>query len=183
LKKLESKSIRLKKTTKANPLLSQITILTNFLDKIPQETIVSASIYCSSFARALLHQEHLARRAIESNSPSIKLQKIFGTLQQIYASLDDSDSLEGMASKILNPTLEQKILQHEVCGQWPAAQTCYEILLQQKPNEMRYQIGLLECLQNMGHYGITILNFRIHKNIFSWNICRKQYRGRTDPAP
>ncbi len=51
-------------------------------------------------------------------------------LQKIYAALDDPDAIDGLSSKITSPTLEQQIIQHEVCGRWPAAQTYYEILLQ-----------------------------------------------------
>ena len=127
-----------------------------FVDSIPNKIIVSSSINCSSFARALQHQE-MALRNLDIKETEDK-QEMLAVLQRIYAALDDPDSVDGLASIITSPTLEQQIIQHEVCGRWPAAQTCYEILLQKAPDEITYQLGLLESLQNMGHYGIINLS-------------------------
>jgi serine/threonine-protein kinase ATR len=126
-------------------------VVENFLGTIPQDLLASASIQCNSYARALLHFEQFIRQEAESRTEE-EMEPLYSQLQKIYAQLDDGDALEGLATKLSNPSLEQQIIYHEVCGRWPAAQSCYEVLLQQKPRETSYQLGLLQCLQNMGHY-------------------------------
>ena len=130
--------------------MDQINFVQKFTDSVPHKSIVDAAIKCNSFARALMHQEIALRSTILSDNDK---ENFLSVLQKIYAALDDGDSVDGLASKIISPTLEQQIIQHEVCGRWPAAQTCYEILLQRSPEEITFQLGLLESLQNMGHYG------------------------------
>lgn len=124
-----------------------------FLSSIPRNVLSEAAIQSHSYARALLHFEEYVR--IEAkNRDIVQMQPLYNMLQKIYARVDDADSLECLASKLISPTLQQQIIQHEVCGRWPEAQSCYEVLLQQEPDHSEYQLGLLRCLENMGHYGI-----------------------------
>src|SRR5690606_28740987 len=46
---------------------------------------------------------------------------------------------------------------HETLGNWTEALNCYELALQNEPNNIEYHLHLLECLKNLGHYQ-TILN-------------------------
>ncbi|KAI8902434.1 hypothetical protein BC833DRAFT_639508 [Globomyces pollinis-pini] len=126
------------------------------VNDIPQSLMAEASIRCQAYARALLHFEQHIRSEMRYKSNE-EMQLMYGQLQKIYAHLEDSDAIEGLIIKLNNPTLEQQIIQHEVGGRWTAAQSCYEVLLQQSPEETAYQFGMLNCLQNMGHYGIKEL--------------------------
>lgn len=74
-------------------------------------------------------------------------------LHEIYAHLDEPDGMEGISMLILSPSLEHKIRQHESTGQWTGAQSCWEVRLQQSPDNLEFHLGLLRCLRNLGHYG------------------------------
>jgi tetratricopeptide (TPR) repeat protein len=134
-----------------NEVLEQeVVMVERFLARIPHDMLSEASFNCNSFARALLHVEIYIRSKQEANTDD--MDPLWNNMQKIYAQLLDADSLEGLSTLITNPSLEQQIIHHEVCGRWPAAQSCYEVLLQQNPQNTSYQLGLLKCLQNMGHY-------------------------------
>jgi serine/threonine-protein kinase ATR len=51
------------------------------------------------------------------------------------------------------PSLEHQIRQHESTGRWTSAQSCWEVRLQQSPDNLDFHLGLLRCLRNLGHYG------------------------------
>lgn len=91
----------------------------------------------------------------ERNTPasSRELTPHYERLHEIYAHLDEPDGMEGISMLILSPSLEHKIRQHESTGQWTAAQSCWEVRLQQSPDNLEFHLGLLRCLRNLGHYG------------------------------
>jgi serine/threonine-protein kinase ATR len=125
-------------------LEKEVENISSFLDLIPEDYLAKAAMECNSYPRALKHYENYCKDNVNSES--------LDTLMKIYAELEDCDSIEGISKLLVNPNLEQQIILNKVGGKWPAAQSCYEVLLQQKPDEMEYQLGLLQCLQNMGHY-------------------------------
>lgn len=84
------------------------------------------------------------------------VQRDFGQLQKIYSFLDELDGLEGITMMFTQPTLDQKILEHESNGLWTAAQTCNELALQKSPDVLKYHIGLLKCLMQLNHIGILV---------------------------
>ena len=143
-------------STPTSPYELEAKSLESFLDRIPQSLIAEAAIRSRTYARGLLHYENFFRQQREILAHS-QLQPLYSEFQKIYAQLGDSDSLEGLASKLDAQTLEDKILGHEVGSRWSAAQTGYEVLLQRDPEQSKYQYGLLNCLQNMGHYESIIM--------------------------
>ncbi|TPX68250.1 hypothetical protein SpCBS45565_g03305 [Spizellomyces sp. 'palustris'] len=128
----------------------------SFLMRIPQSVMADASYCCRAYARALLHFEQHIRQERTSKDETA-LQPLYSHLQKIYAHLDEPDGMEGISTKFLTPSLEQQLLEHESAGRWTAAQTCYELSLQQEPDKLVYHIGLLNCLKNLGHLE-TLLN-------------------------
>ncbi|KAI9105925.1 hypothetical protein DFS34DRAFT_36356 [Phlyctochytrium arcticum] len=128
-----------------------ITEVEDFLIKIPQKSLAESSLSCRAYARALLHYEQHIRH-VQSTQPEKALQPLYAQLQQIYAHLDEQDGLEGVSKKFVAPTLDQQILEHQSAGRWTAAQTCFEMLLQQAPEKLEHHIGLINCLKNLGHY-------------------------------
>ena len=132
---------------------SAISRVQSFLDNIPQLVRALAAFRCKSYARALMHYE-LHFRAERKYKSDLELQPIYSHLQKIYSHLDEVDGLEGIATKFIKPSLDEKILEHESCGMWTAAQTCNELALQRNPNELKYHLGLLNCLKNLNHLGI-----------------------------
>ncbi|KAJ3367313.1 serine/threonine-protein kinase M1, partial [Kappamyces sp. JEL0680] len=131
--------------------------LDSFLKRIPQSMIAKSAIQTKSYARALMHYELYFRyeRLSKSNH---ELQPLYCDLQDIYAQLEDVDSLQGLASKLEYQSLDQQIAVHEVNGEWMSAHSCYEVLLQSSPTNSKYQHGLLNALQNMGHYESMVLH-------------------------
>lgn len=118
------------------------------LQKFPQESIAEASLRTKSYTRALLHQEQHIR-----SLGSGLLQEEYAKLQRIYANLDEPDGMQGISMKFISPSLEQEILEHQSTGKWAAAQSCFELSLQREPDNLGHHIGLLNCLQHLGHYG------------------------------
>ena len=87
-------------------------------------------------------------------------QPLLEQMQRIYANLDEPDGMDGIARLLLQPSLDSQILEHEACGRWTSAQTCYELALQKHPHELRYHVGLMQCLKNLGHLETLLTHAR-----------------------
>ncbi|KAJ3214103.1 serine/threonine-protein kinase M1 [Dinochytrium kinnereticum] len=124
--------------------------------QIPQDLMANASYRCKAYARALMHFEQYIR-AERKRRGDQDMQSLYAHLQKIYSHLDEPDSMDGIATLFLSPSLEQQILEHESAGRWTAAQTCYEISVQRNPDKLGLHIGLINCLKNLGHFE-TMLN-------------------------
>ncbi|KAJ3270791.1 serine/threonine-protein kinase M1 [Terramyces sp. JEL0728] len=129
---------------------NELQLIANFIQSIPQSVLASASIKCNSYSRALLHYEQHVRQNKDQG------QEMYSVLLKIYSELQDVDNIEGLSNKLASPTLEQQIIQNQVLGKYTLAQSCFEVLLQQQPDNINYQLGLLDCLKNMGHYDSLI---------------------------
>lgn len=127
-----------------------------FLSRIPHQTLAKAATNCKSYSRALKHIELHIRDEENRGKGNDVLLPWFGQQLKLFASLDDADSMEGLSARILTPALDQEVLQHEAAGRWTAAQSCYEMLLQQDPDNIDYQLGLLKCQRNLGHFGEAV---------------------------
>ena len=121
-----------------------------FLNQIPQSMIASAAMRSHAYARSLMHFENFFREERKSKTLT-QLQPLYMELQKIYAQLEDADALAGLSPQIIEQSLENQILGHEVAGRWSSAQSCYEVL-HQSEHSSQYENGILTCLQNMGHY-------------------------------
>ena len=84
-------------------------------------------------------------------------QEYYENLHECYADLDEPDGMEGISTKIVAPSVLHQIREHESTGRWTSAQSCWEVKLQQTPDEPTNHIGLLRCLRNLGHYGALSL--------------------------
>lgn len=121
------------------------------MDELSPDLLAQASLQCHAYARALLHFESRVR-ATRTGPDAAALQSYYETMHEIYASLDDPDGMEGISTKVLSPSLEHQIREHESTGRWTDAQSCWEVELQQRPDDLRLHLGLLRCLRNLGHY-------------------------------
>lgn len=119
---------------------------------IPQDLVAQAALTCKAYARSLLNFESriVAQRAHKKDS---ELQEYYERIHECYASLDEPDGMEGISTKILAPTVWHQIREHESTGRWTSAQSCWEVKLQETPDDPACHIGLLKCLRNLGHYG------------------------------
>ncbi|KAE8234278.1 hypothetical protein CF326_g676 [Tilletia indica] len=131
----------------------------SILVSIPEELMARASLRCKSYARALLSFESRVRvMKTEAGKADGDIQEYYANMHEIYANVDEPDGMQGVSTRILNPTLEHQIREHEMIGRWTSAQSCWEVKLQQEPESLESQIGLLRCLRSLGHFD----NLRTH---------------------
>ena len=122
------------------------------LQDIPHILVGQAALTCKAYARSLLNYEsHIVGQQLQSKDESV-MQTYYENLHECYANLDEPDGMEGISTKIVSPSVLHQIREHESTGRWTSAQSCWEVLLQQAPDEAQNHIGLLTCLRHLGHY-------------------------------
>ena len=135
-------------------LEEQLLQVDSILSSIDRHLMAKAALQCKAYARALMNFERQIVAFQESSSQSKELPLYYERLHEIYAQLDEPDGMEGVSTLILSPSLEHQIRQHESTGRWTSAQSCWEVRLQQSPDNLDFHLGLLRCLRNLGHYGM-----------------------------
>ncbi|KAF9567437.1 hypothetical protein CPC08DRAFT_22231 [Agrocybe pediades] len=130
----------------------QLTRLDSILASIDQTLMAKAAFQCKAYARALMNYEQQIVVMQERGVNQTQFPAYYEKLHEIYANLDEPDGMEGISSLILAPTLEHQIRQHESTGRWTSAQSCWEVRLQESPDNVEFHVGLLRCLRNLGHY-------------------------------
>lgn len=125
----------------------------SILFSIDLELMGTAALECKAYARSLMAVEQLIINRQAANAGEAELQTHYERLHLIYAHLDEPDGMKGVSTKIIAPSLEHQIREHESTGHWTSAQSCWEVKLQQTPDDLNHHIGLLRCLRNLGHYG------------------------------
>ena len=147
--RLESKRAR---STRLSDAEEQLVRVDSILSNIDQNLMATAALKCKAYARALMcyEQQILSLRGL---SGADQLHDHYERLHEIYSHLDEPDGMEGVSTLILSPSLEHQIRQHESTGRWTSAQSCWEVRLQNTPDDLKSHLGLLECLRNLGHYG------------------------------
>lgn len=134
-------------------LQDQLLRLDSILLNIDQSLMAKAAFQCKAYARSLMNFEQQILILQERDSGQTDLPSYYDKLHEIYSHLDEPDGMEGISTMILSPSLEHTIRQHESTGRWTSAQSCWEVRLQQSPDNVDFHIGLLRCLRNLGHYG------------------------------
>ncbi|PPQ63137.1 hypothetical protein CVT24_005777 [Panaeolus cyanescens] len=133
-------------------LEEQLLRLDSILSSIDHNLMAQAAFQCKAFARSLMNFEQQIRTIQQRDSGHHELPAYFEKLHEIYANLDEPDGMEGVSTNIISPSLEHQIRQHETTGRWTAAQSCWEVKLQESPDNIEYHLGLLRCVRNLGHY-------------------------------
>lgn len=148
-KKIDNKRSRSVSTQAEEHLLRVDSILSS----INQDLMAKAALQCKAYARSLMNFESQIVSLRGSSAQNRDLPEYYERLHEIYAYLDEPDGMEGVSTLILSPSLEHQIRQHESTGRWTSAQSCWEVRLQQSPDNLDFHLGLLRCLRNLGHYG------------------------------
>jgi serine/threonine-protein kinase ATR len=130
------------------------------LASIPADVISQRAIECKSYARALFHWEQHIRASegavdLEENEKDARLER----LQEIYAQIDEPDGIEGISSKLQVLNIDQQILEHRKAGRWTAAQSWYELQLNDTPDDPEIQINLMQCLKESGQHEVLLHHF------------------------
>lgn len=131
------------------------------ISNIDTKLTAQAALQCKAYARSLLNFEQCIITDQKAGKPDShpEMQEYYEHLHKIYANLDEPDGMEGVSTKVLSPSLEHQIREHESTGRWTAAQSCWEVQIQESPNEPHLHLGLLRCLRNLGHYGMSSFLF------------------------
>ncbi|KAJ3818475.1 hypothetical protein EV361DRAFT_810329 [Lentinula raphanica] len=122
------------------------------ISNINQDLLAKAALQCRAYALSLMNFESRIVELRQRRSDHHDLPTYYEHLHEIYAHLDEPDGMEGISTMILSPSLEHQIRHHESSGHWTSAQSCWEVRLQQSPDNVDYHLGLLRCLRNLGHY-------------------------------
>lgn len=141
--------------SKNQVLVSRHRIVDTLARNMDNNLMAQAAFSCRQYARALMNLEQKATQVLrgEPTAAIAQLQEDYEQMHTIYANLDEPDGMNGVSSKVLSPSLEHQIREHEANGRWTSAQSCWEVTLQQDPDNLESQIGLLRCLRNLGHFG------------------------------
>jgi serine/threonine-protein kinase ATR len=126
----------------------------NVLSSIESELMANAALQSKAYARSLRSfEQRLYQLKRVQKRQDQDLQEYYERIHQIYAELDEPDGMEGISTFVIAPSLEHQIREHESTGRWTSAQSCWEVRLQQDPDDVSLHVGLLKCLRNLGHYG------------------------------
>ncbi|KAJ7130974.1 hypothetical protein C8R46DRAFT_1327841 [Mycena filopes] len=135
-----------------NQLEEQLVRVDSILSSINEDLMAKAALKCKAYARSLMNFERQIVTLRERSPNDKKLPAYYERLHEIYSHIDQPDGMEGVSTLILSPSLEHQIRQHESTGRWTSAQSCWEVRLQQAPDNLEFHLGLLRCLRNLGHY-------------------------------
>lgn len=116
---------------------------------------------CKSYSRALVHWEQYIRQQRERSQAKRKdgdVESLYERLQEIYTQIDEPDGIEGISTHLQVLNIDQQILEHRKAGRWTAAQSWYELLLTERPNDLEVQFNLLTSLKESGQHGKHFLS-------------------------
>ena len=136
--------------------LVQIQRAEHVVNMVPAEIISRRAVECKSYARALFHwEQYIRQRKHRSRDPKQieNLEPLYERLQDIYTQIDEPDGIEGISAHLQVLNIDQQILEHRKAGRWTAAQSWYELLLTEKPNDLEVQFNLLTSLKESGQHG------------------------------
>jgi serine/threonine-protein kinase ATR len=135
---------------------NQIKNVEQILSSIPPEVISRRAVECKSFSRALFHWEQYIRqrKSTMEKKKKAQLEPLYQRLQYIYTQIDEPDGIEGISSHLHVFNIDQQVLEHRTGGRWAAAQSWYELQLDEEPDNSDAQLKLLTCLKESGQQGI-----------------------------
>ncbi|KAI9736292.1 MAG: serine/threonine-protein kinase M1 [Cirrosporium novae-zelandiae] len=141
---------------------TQIQHVENTLAQVPAEVISQRAVECKSFSRALFHWEQYIRQEKAKKSKQSKpesLEPLYERLQDIYTQIDEPDGIEGISANLHVLNVDQQILEHRKAGRWTAAQSWYELMLNEEPENVDIQVNLLSCLKDSGQHDVLLNQF------------------------
>ncbi|XP_075973655.1 serine/threonine-protein kinase ATR-like [Anticarsia gemmatalis] len=114
--------------------------ISSFLDKFDKLTIARGNFVCGELERALQYLE------LYMGEQRNRMQEQLPFLAEIYALLDEPDSVAGILSmKRSEPSLKELILAQVVTGRLQDAALCYERLAQEGQLDRHSLQGMIDC--------------------------------------
>lgn len=178
-KKAESKRARANQISTNSE--EQVLRVDSILSSIDQNLMARAALQCKAYARSLMNFEAQIVSLREQTPMNEDLPSHYERLHEIYSYIDEPDGMEGVSTLILSPSLEHQIRQHESTGRWTSAQSCWEVRLQQSPDNLEFHLGLLRCLRNLGHYGEDHASYNLHLLIYDHRYPAYPCKGCSHP--
>lgn len=126
----------------------QIKLIKAFLQEISANLLAKRSFECKSYSRSLMYWEGHLRGLSEDK----EREEIFLRFMEIYASIDDPDSLDGIAANYAFLEVPEKILLYENTGKWDYALECYEVLSKTSEWNVELNSNMLRCIKESGRY-------------------------------
>ncbi|KAI0244433.1 hypothetical protein L0F63_002418 [Massospora cicadina] len=123
-----------------------------FIQRVPKRLLAQAAHKTLNYEHAVFYLEaHLRELRAKPEADFEKQQHDIHTqLHDLYFQLDDIDGLQGVQSLFLVGDAQQQLREHEASKNWPAAQTCYEVLANAGFDPKACQHGITSCMKNMG---------------------------------
>lgn len=122
------------------------------MNKLSPDLMARRSYECKSYPRAIMYwEQHL--HTIGDSNPKEK-ETIYSKFMEIYANINDPDSLDGVSRTFSNLSVPRKILQLENTGRWDDALECYESLSKSSNWNWDSENGynMLRCMKQGGNY-------------------------------
>ena len=134
----------------------QVSCVEAVLAVIPADVISQRAVDCRSYSRALFHWEQFIRQQRDQSRAAkraVDLEPLYERLQEIYTQIDEPDGIEGISAHLQVLNIDQQILEHRKAGRWTAAQSWYELQLNERPCDLSVQYNLLTSLKESGQHG------------------------------
>ena len=136
---------------------NQITLVRDFLLKIPNDKMAIASFRSKAYPQALMHLEQHIKATTTAREPCHFTSETLDSLRQIYAHIDDPDGVVAVFS-LFQRTLNmgEEILQYEHMGEWESASILYREALDKQDEEnldTSLLSGYFNCLRSSGNNG------------------------------
>lgn len=141
-----------------------IVIVENMLNNISSELLATRSFECKSYPRAIMYwEDHLRRHETELSQD--EKNAIYKKFQEIYSSIDDPDSLDGIAAKFKEFGPDQQVLRYESTGKWDYALECYEALSHW---DLDTKGKIYRCLKQSGRYEDLLSRLNSEPDVENW---------------
>lgn len=142
---------------------SFVRTISAFLKKIPATLMAKRSFECKSYSRSLLYWEEYLRETVNKENKSNQAQvlekeesyskeDVYSKCMEIYAKIDDPDSLDGMATCFSSLPVLGKVFQYENTGNWDYALEWYEMLSNTSQWNIDLDYNMMRALKNSGRY-------------------------------
>lgn len=145
-----SKGLKVRPSAPVSETDSQVLSIESVIKRIPSALLAKRSFECKSYSRSLMYWEEYLRE--NKNLASEEQEQIYSNFMEIYASIDDPDSLDGIVTKFSFLPVSGKILQYEKSGKSEYALDCYKMLSTTSEWNIDMNYNMMKCIKNSGRY-------------------------------
>ncbi|KAI5961667.1 MEC1 [Candida theae] len=133
--------------------LDKLELVKKFLDSFGMDLIAIKSAECDSYERTILYIEKCYRDG-HIDDKSFKLGELDAskTLQNMYASINDYDALNGVLKLFSTNNVKQKLASFQYNDNWSLALESFKVLGAGEDSSVEYNTKLLKALNEHGSY-------------------------------